>query len=235
MQIFLLNHLEGTKGWLDQEETKHCLKVLRHKAGDEIHAIDGKGNMFLCQIEKETAEGLALNILSEHKKWGEKDIIIRLAVSPLRLRDRFEWILEKAVELGVDEIFPVNCHRTDKYKSKFKVDRAEKIIVTATKQCMRSVIPVLHPAQDFSQFIQSKQDGGLFLASASAPQSLQSYSLDNYQSVTLLIGPEGDFTNQEMEDALKAGYQLAGLGNNRLRTETAAVYGLGVFKMMYGY
>jgi 16S rRNA (uracil1498-N3)-methyltransferase len=237
MQIFLLNHREGEKGWLDRDETKHCLKVLRHKSGDEIHTIDGKGTMFLCRIEQEEASGLALTILSAYKNWGEKEVTIRLAVSPLRLRDRFEWMIEKAVELGVDEIFPLTCQRTDKYKGKFKVDRIEKILITATKQCKRSRIPTLYPQQPFDQFMESVQDEerGLFLASADAEQPLQTYETEQFQTVTLLVGPEGDFTAQEIDAALEKGFQLASLGNNRLRTETAAIYGLSIFKMQNGY
>ena len=237
MQIFLLNNTDGQKGWLNQKESKHCLKVLRHKPGDEIHTIDGLGNMFLARIESQDKLGLELTLLEKHENWGEHQVNISLAVSPLRLKDRFEWLMEKSVELGVNEIYPITCQRTDKYKAKFKEERIEKILFTALKQCMRSKKPILHPIQPIKSFIETHNSEGKFLASGKSELPFQRLAaeMSPFQSVCILIGPEGDFTEAEFDLAIENGFSSVSLGSNRLRTETAGVYGLSVLKMVYGY
>ncbi|MEL7534622.1 MAG: RsmE family RNA methyltransferase, partial [Bacteroidota bacterium] len=153
MQIFLLERVNSQTGWLGATETKHCIKVLRHQNGDQIMCIDGQGTAYQAKIKQSSKEETELHILEAIPQWGEHDINIRLAVSPLRLKDRFEFLIEKAVELGVSEIFPISCKRTDKYQAKFKAARLQTQILAATKQTKRSQVATLHPLQPIEDFL----------------------------------------------------------------------------------
>ncbi|MDX2249927.1 MAG: RsmE family RNA methyltransferase [Bacteroidia bacterium] len=234
MQIFFAEILSGQSGQLTEEEARHCQKVLRHQPGDRIHVTDGSGNMFLAQIQSFDRAGASLLILETYPGFGESGVKVRLAVSLLRLKDRFEWLMEKAVELGVTEIFPIICERTDKYKGKVKEDRLEKIILTALKQSKRSKLPLFHEAIPFQKFIHLPDNGFRILAWCESEQKIQLFSQDiqNASSVTLVIGPEGDFTHDEVQLARENGYEVVSLGEIRLRTETAAMYVLSVLKML---
>ena len=237
MQIFLGEVLEDGLGRLGAAEARHCVRVLRHEQGDFIYVIDGEGKMFKGKITQIHKEEVLWAIEDETKDWGEKRPFIRLGISPLRLKDRFEWAMEKAVELGVNEIFPLRCQRTDYYKSKFKPARIETILLTALKQSKRSRLPVLHPEQPIDHFLTSKYDGAAFIAYCEADTMLQEYTpeISKANVLTLLIGPEGDFTENEIALATKTDYKTVSLGLNRLRTETAAIYGLSAFKAICEY
>ncbi|MEL6255512.1 MAG: RsmE family RNA methyltransferase [Bacteroidota bacterium] len=237
MQIFLLQTVDEVKARLDEQESRHCIKVLRHKSGDEIYCIDGKGNMYVCRIEDANPKSCNLQILSQVPEWGEKAGKITLAISPLRLKDRFEWALEKAVELGVDEIQPIICQRTDQYKSKLKRPRLETLLIAASKQCKRSRIPDLMETLSFSDFIEQKNYSTSLMAFCEAENLIQAYENDIKKSkeICLIIGPEGDFSPEECEKAKKKGIPLISLGESRLRTETAAIYALSSLKHVRAY
>ena len=237
MQIFLGELLESNLGRLGPAEARHCVKVLRHQVGDLIHVVDGQGRMYQAKIIHTDKEEVRWIVEKLTDGWGEKSPLIRLAISPLRLKDRFEWAMEKAVELGVNEIFPIQCHRTDIHRSKFKSSRIETILLTALKQSKRSRLPVLHQTQSFSDFVSREYSGPAWLASCEADTLIQDYQeeIKKADTVSLLIGPEGDFTEEEVLEALHAGYRTISLGQNRLRSETAAIYGLSAFKVICGY
>jgi len=237
MQLFLAQIQTDTAANLPPEEARHCLKVLRHQVGDHIHCIDGKGHMYEARITRAHRDEVLLDLLRAHPGWGEHGGHLRLAASPLRLRDRFEWLLEKAVELGASEIVPVLCQRTDKYKGRFKTARAETILLTATKQCLRSVIPILREPISLKDWLDEGISGDAFLAVAQATESLTDrlHTVAECQEVTLLIGPEGDFTDDEQAWAREAGFAPVHLGKTRLRTETAGVYALAQVKAAWGY
>lgn len=237
MQLFLVDKKDNQTGHLSASESRHCMRALRHSIGDEINCIDGKGNMYISQIDTYNKEIVSVKLLETFSGWGEHSANVRLVVSPLRLKDRFEWLIEKSVELGVNEIFPILCQRTDKYKSKFKTARLETLILTALKQCKRSSLPTLHPSQAIDSFLNQPHEGSAFVARGDSTDSLQSLSrtIQEAKTLTLLIGPEGDFTDEEMKLATDRGFQPVSLGTNRLRTETAGIYGLSIFKMIQGY
>jgi 16S rRNA (uracil1498-N3)-methyltransferase len=237
MQIFWLEVLNSTLARLNQSESLHCRKVLRHQKGDEIFCIDGKGKAYRTRIKAFEKQQTQLEILETIPGWGEHNCHIRLIVSPLRLKDRFEWLIEKSVELGVTEIYPVQCLRTDKYKAKFKPERLNTLLLTATKQCKRSRIPILHPVQGLNDYLSLDRQGPSYLAYCEAETLLQEQKdqIAAAAELNLLIGPEGDFTEAEVEWAEAHGFQRISLGKARLRTETAGIYGLGVFKMVRGY
>jgi len=238
MQIFLLERINSQTGWLGPTETKHCIKVLRHQNGDKIFCIDGKGTAYQAKISQHSKEETELQLIEKFPRWGEHEIHIRLAVSPLRLKDRFEFMIEKAVELGVSEILPISCKRTDKYQSKFKATRLETRILAATKQCKRSQIPILHPLQSIQDFLADTPSGQHYIAYCEEqpiPLQQAASQIQAADTLTLLVGPEGDFTEEEVRFAERENYQSVSLGENRLRTETAAIYALGVIKMLKGY
>ncbi|MDW3651100.1 MAG: RsmE family RNA methyltransferase [Bacteroidia bacterium] len=237
MQIFLLQTEDEVKARLDEQESRHCIKVLRHTSGDEIHCIDGKGNMYVCRIEEANPKACTLHILSKVPEWGEKAGKIILAISPLRLKDRFEWALEKAVELGVDQIQPIICQRTDQFKSKLKRPRLETLLLTASKQCKRSRIPQLLEAKDFSSFVEEQSYAYSLMAFCESEDLIQHHTdtLKASEEICMIIGPEGDFSPEECEKAKKKGIPLISLGESRLRTETAAIYALSSLKLIREY
>ncbi|MEM6802761.1 MAG: RsmE family RNA methyltransferase [Bacteroidota bacterium] len=237
MQIFLLKRINESEAQLEEQESRHCIKVLRHKAGDHIHAIDGKGVKYLCEIREANPKEVGLVILSEVSGWGEHTTKIHLAISPLRLKDRFEWAMEKAVELGVNEIHPIICARTDVYKAKFKANRIANILLSATKQCKRSHIPLLHENKPFTSFLENTQTGLQLMGYCEATSPLMDFEtkIKSSEVLSLIIGPEGDFTEAECQLAKSKGVELISLGENRLRTETAAIYTLGSIKYIKAY
>lgn len=237
MQIFLLKRIHEAEAELNEQESRHCIKVLRHKTGDQIHAIDGLGSKYLCEIREANPKHVGLGILSEEIGWGEQPTNIQLAISPLRLRDRFEWAIEKAVELGVHEIHPILCERTDVYKAKFKVERIANILISATKQCKRSRIPILYESKSLGAFLAQSESELKLMGFCEALTPLKEFEskIEAAHTISLIIGPEGDFTDTEVMQAKAKGVEMISLGENRLRTETAAIHSLASIKYIKGY
>ncbi|MEM7370519.1 MAG: RsmE family RNA methyltransferase [Bacteroidota bacterium] len=237
MQLFYLTRPSAEQGELNAIETRHCVKVLRHRIGDIIHAIDGQGNMYRARISQIYKDRTDLELLESRQNWGEHGKTLRLIVSPLRLKDRFEWLIEKAVELGVTEIFPIQCQRTDPYKSKFKPERIQTLMLTALKQCKRSRLPTLHPLQSLTSFLEQEREGPSFLAYCEAQSQMTHHQpkIVATSQLSILIGPEGDFTEEEVQQAQHQACFPVLLGDQRLRTETAALFALSQVKTYWGY
>ncbi|MEL6674051.1 MAG: RsmE family RNA methyltransferase [Bacteroidota bacterium] len=233
MQLFLISSSDHKQGQLSAGETRHSLKVLRHQIGEEIHGIDGKGNYYRARLKAVIDQQAQLEILEHQKDWGEAPGRLVLAIAPLRLKDRFEWAIEKAVELGVTEIYPIQTQRVDPYKSKFKPERLRTIMVTAMKQCKRSRLPLLHDRLSWQEFLahQPSLPNQKYLAwcEAEAPLS-ERVQAAPFADTLLVIGPEGDFSPEEIQQAQQKDFQLVSLGSTRLRTETAALYALSLLK-----
>lgn len=236
MQIFFLKTLSHGKGKLSQEEARHCIKVLRHQPGDVLHTIDGNGLYYPAYIESVEQGEVYLSLREPIKDWGETPYHISLGISPLTKKDRFEWLLEKAVELGVNTIYPILCHRTGPVKLP-KSARMERILLAAVKQSKRSRIPSIASPSSFSEFMELPVDGSKFIAWCETHQAIQQFSqsIQSSQNFTFLIGPEGDFTEEEITHAQQKGYQPVSLGANRLRSETAALFTLSICKTLLGY
>lgn len=237
MQIFFLTVESPEKGRLNATETRHCTRVLRHQIGDQIHAIDGKGNLYTARIQQINKESTDLELLQHQPNWGEHGRTLRLIVAPLRLKDRFEWLIEKSVELGVTEIVPLQTQRTDVYKSKFKPERLQTLMLTATKQCKRSRIPTLLPIQPYHEWMNHAPEGLKFIAWCEAEQQLGHFEQDIKPAteLSIMIGPEGDFTEEEISMAMAQDFAPILLGNQRLRSETAGLYALSQIKGMWVY
>ena len=237
MQIFLLTIDPAQRAWLNEEESRHCLRVLRHQLGDHLIAVDGRGMKYEGEIISTSGKQVELRLLSQEANWGEHGKRLHLGVSPLRLKDRFEWIVEKAVEMGVTDLHPLMCARTDRYKSKFKVARVETLMHTAMKQCKRSLLPRLHPLTPLTDWLTEARSGARFIGWCEANQHLKQWQgdLEAETEVHLLIGPEGDFSQEEVQLAESQQFQPVSLGTQRLRTETAALYALSLIKTAWEY
>ncbi len=237
MNMFLTRVESPQRAWLEGEEARHCFKVFRHQPGDEVLATDGQGQAYRASILSASADKVALQILETLPGYGEPPVHIHLAFSPLRLADRQEWLVEKAVELGASQLTPIYWQHTDKYKATVKVPRLENIIRAATKQSMRSRIPALNPAVAADVFLQQINPAAAtcLLAQADQPLPIMQAGWKPEKPIILAIGPEGDFSQAEIDLALAKGWQGVHLGQLRLRAETAAVFAMSALKLGAGY
>lgn len=225
MQLFFNPSISKTDNEItfDKEETRHILKVLRRKQGDFVTITDGKGSLFLAEITSTNPKKCRVKILSEETQ-RPLPYRLHLVVAPTKLNDRYEWFLEKATEIGVSEITPIVCDHSE--RKVIKKERYEKIIQSAMKQSLKAYLPVLHDAISFKDFLSLENNFNEIKCIAHCEEtdkkSLKSILLPK-KTVTILIGPEGDFSSEEIKLAREAGYIPVSLGETRLRTETAAV------------
>lgn len=205
----------------DKEESKHIVKVLRKKEQDTLHVTNGLGFLFTTEIIFASEKKCTVKIIrSEFHQ--PTDFYLHLAVAPTKMNDRFEWFLEKATEIGVHEITPIICEHSE--RKIIKTERFAKIIESAMKQSLQFHLPKLNEPISFSAFINQKKEGDLFIAHCEETEKkLLKKSITKNQKYTVLIGPEGDFSEKEIKIALENNYNPVSLGNTRLRTETAAV------------
>lgn len=212
------------KAELPEVESGHCCRVLRMKAGDVVNVVDGRGFAYECVISDAHPKHTQLEIISEKeepKYWKER---IVLAVAPTKNIDRIEWLLEKAVEIGVDEIVLLKCSRSE--RKNVNCERLEKIIVSAMKQSLKAQMPEFRGMMDFSSFIKDCDTPNKFVGYCDSSLERKSFSAEykGNSDVAILIGPEGDFTPDEIALALNSGFEAVTFGDTRLRTETAALY-----------
>ena len=233
MELFYSQEIEGGICRLDHDESGHCIKVLRHRAGDEISVIDGRGTLYKCRITSDSHKGVEAIVVDSVADWGSHPYKLHLAVCPTKNNDRFEWFAEKACEMGFDELSPVIGDHSE--RRVLKTARVEKILVSAAKQSLKAAVPVVNEPISVKEFISSFQNE----ASDSTTLKLIAYCFDDERvprrsikevlsgydgtDVTVMIGPEGDFSREEAELALQAGFIPVHLGASRLRTETAAL------------
>lgn len=205
-----------------REESKHIVKVLRKKDGDSLHLTNGKGWIFETEITLADTNNCSAKIISSEKELPPP-YYLHLAVAPTKMNDRYEWFLEKATEIGIQEITPVICDHSE--RKVVKTERFRRVIQSALKQSLHSRMPVLNEPVNLSEFLQQEISGEKFIAHCEEdkPRKLLSGSVKKGISTTVLIGPEGDFSSEEIKKATAAGWQPVSLGNNRLRTETAAI------------
>lgn len=223
MQLFYNQNIDTTTEMFtfDKEESKHIIKVLRKKGGDQLFVTNGLGYLFTTEIILGSDTKCSVKIIGITKQ-DESKVKLHLAVAPTKLNDRFEWFLEKATEIGINEITPIICDHSER---KFiKSDRFDKIILSAMKQSGQVYLPKLNEPTSFKDFIATKFESQCFIAHCedSKKNSLKNSLLPN-QSSTIIIGPEGDFSTKEINLALEKKFIPVTLGTTRLRTETAAV------------
>ena len=223
MQLFYnatINEVTETFSF-DREESKHIIKVLRKKDGDILFVTNGLGKLFKTEIVLASDSKCTVQIVSFEKAPTPK-FNLHLVVAPTKMNDRYEWFLEKATEIGIQEITPIICDRSE--RKVINRERFEKILLSAMKQSNALYLPKLNPAISFKEFMKNKNTGLQLIAHCEETdkKSLKSILQPN-TDVTVLIGPEGDFSEKEIALALEQNYIPVTLGDTRLRTETAAV------------
>lgn len=222
MHIFYSQDISGNAVRLNEEEAKHCFKVLRHKVEDIIHITDGKGNLYQCRIEDHNLTHHRIYILKTIKPASERPYYLELVIAPTKNPERMEWMVEKLVETGVDSIGFVKTQRTE--KGSLKMERLYNKAIAAMKQSLHYTLPQILPMTDFEALILEETDATKLIAWCSELQEKkQLQSIEFSKRYRILIGPEGDFTQQEITQALNQGYQPISLGPSRFRTETAAL------------
>ena len=198
MQLFYAPDLTTPRYTLGEEESKHCIRVLRLRRGDTLHLTDGRGTLYRCEIAEEDARRCTVRVV--------------------------EWFLEKATEVGVSEIVPLLCERSE--RRALKIERAERVVVSAMKQSLKAFCPALRPLTPLDDLLAEPFDGRRLIAHCDAPRMEKRHLFDTlrpHENLLVLIGPEGDFSPAEIDAALRAGFEEITLGRQRLRTETAAV------------
>ena len=258
MEIFYAHEISAREVFLDTDESAHCVRVLRHRTGDEITVVDGLGTMMRCRVTDDSPKGVSAEILESFPGWGGHPYSLTMAVCPTKNNDRFEWFVEKATEVGVDRIVPVIGERSE--RRVFKPERSRKIALSAMKQSLKACLPSVEepiPVKDFISFPYAEATSPSHSLSLRDPirangrgQGLSTSAISNEiklicycfegeterrsiedvlrevpegSDITVMIGPEGDFSPQEAQLAVENGFIPVHLGPSRLRTETAAV------------
>ena len=230
MELFYSRDIEGGFCRLDQDESGHCIKVLRHRSGDEISVIDGCGTLYRCRITSDSHKGVEAAVLSSEEGWGGHSYRLHLAVCPTKNNDRYERFAEKACEIGVDELSPIIGEHSE--RKVLKTPRVEKILVSAAKQSLKAAVPTVNEPVSVKEFIKSAEGETETLKLIAycfederVPRRSIKEVLGSYKGadIIVMIGPEGDFSHSEAEAALAAGFIPVHLGESRLRTETAAL------------
>lgn len=223
MQLFFKPEIDqyATGFFFNREESKHIVKVMRKQSGDKLFVTNGQGYIFETEITLGSDTKCTVAIIKATKAAAPK-YHLHLAVAPTKMTDRYEWFLEKATEFGISEITPLICDRSE--RKIIKIDRLEKIVQSAMKQSLQSYLPILNEAVAFSEFVSEERQGLKAIAHCEENKKLPfKDAIKNQTRITILIGPEGDFSEKEIALALKNNYLAVSLGDTRLRTETAAI------------
>ena len=232
MQLFYNPTLDNsvTRFSLSGEESKHVVKVLRKKAGDILHITNGRGFIYKAEIIEANPRNCKAEIISRKKRHAPTHSL-HLVVAPPKMNDRFEWFLEKATEIGIDEITPIICERSE--RKTIKLERMQKVVQSAMKQSLQAYLPKLNKPISFMDYLSTEKKGLLFIAHCAEGEKMElKRRVAPDKDVTVLIGPEGDFTKAEIRGACEQGFLPVSLGKNRLRTETAAVVACATVAMI---
>lgn len=223
MHVFYTPDINSDEYVLNEDESKHCTKVLRLSIGATIYLIDGRGGFYTAEIVAETKKHVNLKITTAQHGYNKRNHHLHIAVAPTKNMDRLEWFLEKATEIGIDEITPIICDRSE--RRIVKDERLIKVVTSAVKQSLQAYHPVVNPQVNLSDFFKQDRDANKMIAHCidGEPRQYINQVAKPHQKYIILIGPEGDFTPAEIEMALQSGYKPLTLGNTRLRTETAAL------------
>ena len=226
MQLFYAPDITPPLYTLGEEESKHCVRVLRLGRGDTLHITDGRGNLFCCEVTDDNPKRCTVRVLTTQAEWEALPYRLVMGVAPTKNSDRFEWFLEKATEVGVGAIVPLETEHSE--RRVFKPERGDRIITAAMKQSLKAYRPQLHPLTPFSEVAAMPFEGRKFIAHCAPAQSPAGTAylpatLSRGQAALVLLGPEGDFSADEIALALANGFEEITLGTQRLRTETAAV------------
>ena len=207
---------------LPEEESQHAVKVLRLKVGDAIEVVDGVGGFYSAKITNPHPKHCGFEITETKIAFGKRDYTLHIAIAPTKNIERLEWFIEKATEIGIDEITPLICRFSE--RKVIKVERLEKIIISAAKQSVKAYFPKLNPLCTFDELIKNHQNSQKFIAHCyEDDKKVLQNEIKKSSDILILIGPEGDFSKEEVQTAIQVGFVPVTLGNSRLRTETAGV------------
>ncbi|WKB80755.1 16S rRNA (uracil(1498)-N(3))-methyltransferase [Cellulophaga lytica] len=232
MQLFYNSTLDNSISQFvfPPEESKHIVKVLRKVEGDELYITNGNGYLFTAKIMVADVKKCKAQITSKEKKHRPMHWL-HVAVAPTKMNDRFEWFLEKATEIGVDEITPIICDHSE--RKILKLERMEKVLQSAMKQSLQTYLPKLNAPIPYTEFVQKEHKDLLFIAHCEEEEKVElKRRVAADKDVTILIGPEGDFSSNEIKQAYENGFIPVSLGKNRLRTETAAIVACATVAMI---
>ena len=219
MQLFYCPDISSTP-ILPIDEARHCIKVLRKKTGDTIDIIDGKGNLYKAEITNDNFKKCEIIITNTVTNFDKRKRFLHIAISPTKNIDRIEWFVEKAVEIGIDEISFILTNNSE--RRNLKLDRIEKKAISAMKQSIKATLPIINKLISFEEFIRNCKNKQRFIAHLeNDPKNLTTFKLDS--NICLLIGPEGGFIEEEIKRAKLKNFTPTLLGNSRLRTETAGI------------
>lgn len=225
MQLFYDSEIAPPVHILGEEESRHCVRVLRLGAGDELHVTDGRGNLYRCRIVEPDQRRCRIEVVEHTPEFEKMPYRLTMAVAPTKNIDRFEWFLEKATEVGVSEIIPVESAHSE--RRAIKPEREEKVIMAAVKQSLKAYCPELRPMMRFRDVVTMPFEGRRFIAHCDEPAGggkvFLPSAIRSCENILILIGPEGDFSPEEIKFAAANGFEEITLGPQRLRTETAAV------------
>ncbi len=224
MQLFYTPDIapSHTQYFLSEEESKHAIRVMRLEKGDKVQLIDGKGGLYMASILDPHPKRTILQVNSVTTAFNKRNHYLHIAIAPTKNFERTEWFLEKATEIGIDEISLIICQRSERKEA--KVERLNKIITSAIKQSIKAYHPILNEAVSFNQLLAKPFNGQKFIAHCeNGNKANLRDTLITKGNYLILIGPEGDFTPTEISDALNNDFKAITLGESRLRTETAAL------------
>ncbi|MGM0496607.1 MAG: 16S rRNA (uracil(1498)-N(3))-methyltransferase [Bacteroidota bacterium] len=233
MQLFYAPDISGNIYVFPQDESKHIVKVLRLKEGDSIHITDGKGNLFISEIVEADIKNCKVKVTSKRSEEGKRDFSVHIAIAPTKNIKRFEWFLEKCTEIGVDEITPLKCMYSE--RDHIRLDRLNRVVSSAMKQSLKTYLPVLNEMTDFEDFLSLGLDNETYRCIALCDDSPKQHLKNAYsqrKDVVIIIGPEGDFSDEEKESAKEKGFKPVSISSSRLRTETAGVVACHTVNLM---
>lgn len=223
MQLFYTPEINNEYYTLNQEESRHCVKVLRLSEGSLLHLTNGAGALYKAEVVEANIKACKLKVIEKTEAYNKRNNYLHIAIAPTKNIDRFEWFLEKSTELGIDEITPLLCEHSE--RKIIKPERLERIIVAAMKQSLKAYKPKLNPLTSFNNFVKSDfSNVNMLIAHCEKDKKvLMQNACKPGDSVCVLIGPEGDFSKNEIDTAFSKGFQGISLGESRLRTETAGL------------
>ena len=232
MHLFYTPAIQNSSFTLDEDESKHAIRVLRLLAGDIIYLMDGKGGLYECNITDANPKRCTVSIVKKEQTEKRKTSL-HLAVAPTKNMDRMEWLVEKATEIGMDEISMLLSANSE--RAIIKTERLEKIAVSAIKQSLKTYLPLINEMIPFKKFVENHKafSGKKCIAyCGEGDKKPLKNVIDSNSNALILIGPEGDFTKEEVAFAIQNGFETVSLGNSRLRTETAALVACHTFNLI---
>ena len=233
MNIFYAPDIKSENYTFSETESKHIVRVLRLQVNDNVNLIDGKGNLYTATITSNNPKKCQVLVTDIKKEYNKRGFNLSIAIAPTKNNDRLEWFCEKATEIGIDKIIPFISFHSE--RRKIKSERFEKIIISAVKQSIKAYVPEFTELTKFKDLIKQDFDGHKFIAHCNEPIKEMHHLKNAYNkgdNVLILIGPEGDFSIDEVKEALENGFEEITIGKSRLRTETAGIVSAEIINFM---